>query len=201
MVNLLPARTLDTNSSHDKTGDIEFSRLDATTWRLRTAQTLPVGRDALFPFFAAAENLGRITPPELSFQILTPTPVAMRAGALIDYRIQLWRVPMRWRTAIAEWAPPVEFVDVQLIGPYSEWVHRHRFTAISADRTLVEDDVRFRLPLGRVGLVAAPLVRSQLRRIFAYRQQAIAQLTSGRRSGNDDSFPVGRDGYGARPGR
>lgn len=167
---------LDTTQTRERAEQVEFRREDGLTWALSSRQRVPLPRQAVFAFFSDAANLGRITPPEVGFRILTPVPIAMRAGALIDYEIRLWRIPLRWRTEISAWNPPVEFTDVQLRGPYAEWVHRHRFIELSNGSTLVVDDVRFRLPLGWLGATAGALVRRQLRRIFEYRRGVISQL-------------------------
>lgn len=142
--------------------------LERSTW-------LPRPLEAVFPFFADAGNLERITPPELRFRIRTPLPIAMGAGARIDYRLSLFGVPFRWRTEIAAWEPPYRFVDVQLQGPYREWVHTHTFTE-ERGGTRMDDHVSYALPLGRPGLLALPLVRRQLDRIFAYREATIREL-------------------------
>jgi ligand-binding SRPBCC domain-containing protein len=156
--------------------DVVIERLTATSWVLRATQTLPHSRDSVFPFFGDATNLERITPAEMGFEILTPSPIEMRAGRLIDYHIRLHGLRLRWRTLISEWKPPFEFVDIQVRGPYAEWVHHHRFTPTADGNTRVDDEVRFRLPLGLVGTIAAPLVKRQLRRIFTYRFEAIARV-------------------------
>lgn len=139
---------------------------------LQTRFVLPLPLAAVFPFFGAAENLERITPPELRFKILTPMPVEMKQGTLLDYRMSLFWVPFKWHTQIAEWDPPNRFVDVQLRGPYALWVHTHTFAETEAG-TLIDDHVRYRLPLSPLGEIAFPLVRRQLDRIFSYRREAV----------------------------
>lgn len=146
---------------------------------LHTSFTVPLARPRVFAFFSRAENLGRITPPELDFAILSPLPIVMRVGALIDYRIRLFGVPMRWRTRIARWVTDEEFVDEQLAGPYRTWVHTHRFADAPDGGTLIEDHVRYELPLAPLGNLALPLIRLQLGRIFRYRERAVRTLLVG----------------------
>lgn len=131
---------------------------------------------AVFSFFADPSNLERLTPPFLGFRILTPTPITMERGALIDYRISLRGIPLRWRTLIEQYEPGRSFVDSQVRGPYQLWRHTHQFEE-TPEGTLVRDHVEYALPLGPLGRLAhALLVRRDLGRIFAYRREAIAKL-------------------------
>lgn len=137
--------------------------------------TLPLPLAEVFAFFADAGNLERITPPELNFHILTPLPIEVRQGTLIDYRLRLFGIPFNWQTEIVCWEPPNRFIDQQLHGPYRKWIHSHRFSEIDG-LTTIEDEVRYQLPLWPMGELAFPLVRTQLQRIFSYRQKAIRSI-------------------------
>jgi ligand-binding SRPBCC domain-containing protein len=127
----------------------------------------------IFPFFADAKNLGALTPPWLHFEILTAGHIEMGVGTLIDYRISLHGIPLRWRTRITAWEPPFRFVDEQIKGPYRRWIHEHRFAASDAG-TLCYDQVRYAVLGGSV--VQRLLVEPDVKRIFAFRAAKLTEL-------------------------
>ena len=137
-------------------------------------QWVPQPLAKVFPFFADADNLQALTPPWLNFRILTPA-VELRPGALIEYKLHLHGVPLRWRTLIGVWEPPHRFVDEQLSGPYRLWHHEHTFTERDGG-TVLTDNVRYLAPGGPLApLVHRVFVRPELERIFDYRQKIIAE--------------------------
>ena len=139
-------------------------------------QFVPRPVEEVFAFFADAGNLEALTPPWLKFRMLTPLPIEMRAGAIIDYRLTVRGLPIAWKTEIVEWEPNRAFVDIQRNGPYRTWIHTHRFEADNGG-TAVSDDVDYELPLGPLGRIAhSVVVRSDLERIFAYRRARIAEI-------------------------
>jgi ligand-binding SRPBCC domain-containing protein len=143
---------------------------------LETWQWVPRGLEETFAFFSDASNLETITPAFMGFEIRTPRPIEMRAGTLIEYRIRLLGVPMPWLTRIEQWEPGRMFVDRQLRGPYSRWVHTHRFTATDGG-TRVEDHVEYAVPFAPLSEpVRALFVRPTVERIFRHRHEAIARI-------------------------
>jgi ligand-binding SRPBCC domain-containing protein len=143
---------------------------------LRREQRLPGTPDEVFPFFADAHNLEAITPSWLAFHVVTPAPIEMRPGALIEYRLRLHGLRIAWLTRIEEWVPGVRFVDAQLSGPYALWHHTHEFAPDGDGGTLMRDVVRYALPLGPLGELAhALVVRQDLARIFDFREAEVAR--------------------------
>ncbi len=145
---------------------------DGGAFTLTAEQWLPRPVDEVFRFFADAGNLDALTPRWLRFEIVTPRPIEMKVGALIDYRLRLRGWPIRWQSEISDWSPPHRFVDEQRRGPYRLWHHTHTFAARDGG-TLVRDVVRYDVPGGAVA--NALLVRRDLRKIFTYRQRRLAE--------------------------
>lgn len=140
-------------------------------YRLVSQQTLTMDVGDVFPFFADARNLEALTPSRLRFQILSPQPIRMRPGTLIDYRLRVHGLPLHWQSEITAWDPPHRFVDEQRRGPYRFWRHEHRFLGREGT-TLVEDIVEYAVPGGRI--VHGLLVERDLRHIFGFRRKALA---------------------------
>jgi hypothetical protein len=144
--------------------------------RLERTQRVPLGLEEAFAFYGSAENLERITPPWLRFEIRDPRPGQLSAAARLHYSLVLHGFPVRWTTEIRTWDPPHGFVDVQLSGPYRLWEHTHTFEPIEGG-TLIRDRVDYALPYGVLGAIAhTAFVRRDLRRIFDYRSDAIAAI-------------------------
>jgi ligand-binding SRPBCC domain-containing protein len=156
-----------------------------TTWEVSARLRVARPRAEVFAFFADAGNLEALTPPWLSFRIQTPRPIEMHPGALIDYRLSVRGLPVRWRTEITTWEPPVRFVDKQLRGPYRLWVHEHTFEETADGGTLVGDRVRYRVPFGR--LANWLVVERDVRTIFRYRTETLLRMFGGK---PEDAEPV-----------
>jgi ligand-binding SRPBCC domain-containing protein len=132
--------------------------------------------EEVFPFFERPENLETLTPPNLDFFILTPSPIRMKTGALIDYTIRLMGINMRWSTLITDYEPPFRFVDEQLKGPYSYWHHTHTFRETD-DGTWIMDEVRYVVPFGLLGkILHGVFIRRMLEKIFAHRAEVIRSI-------------------------
>lgn len=159
------------------TSPVSFSDLPSGSFRLATEQILPAAIEPVFDFFADAGQLERITPPWVNFRVTTPMPIEIQKGTLIDYRLRLRFVPIRWRTLISDWTPTSQFVDEQLKGPYRLWRHLHEFEECE-EGTLVRDSVEYRVPGGK--LIERLFVRRDLRRIFEYRYSQLAEIFTAR---------------------
>ena len=148
-------------------------------YRLRAEMIVDLPREQVFNFYSDAMQLERITPPWLNFSVLTPLPIEMREGLLLDYRLKLHQIPIRWQTEICVWEPSVRFVDQQVKGPYKRWYHEHTFEDIEdiediEGKTLVRDNVHY-IPRGGK-LIHRFMVQPDLEKIFRFRQDRLSEI-------------------------
>jgi ligand-binding SRPBCC domain-containing protein len=142
-------------------------------YRLKAVQWFDLPLEQVFSFFSDAMELERITPGFLQFKVLTPPPINIQEGTLLDYRLKLHGIPIKWRTEICVWEPPFRFVDQQLRGPYRRWYHEHQFEEIDG-KTRVLDDVHY-IPRGG-SLIHNFLVKPDLEKIFGFRQDRLREI-------------------------
>ena len=142
---------------------------------LRKEILVPADMQKVFQFFSNAQNLELITPKELNFNILSPLPIEIKEGAMINYRIRLFGIEFNWKTLISVWQPECCFVDEQLKGPYAKWIHTHSFEK-KENGIMIRDEVFYRLPFFPFGDLMFPFVRLQLDRIFDYRALRIKEI-------------------------
>ena len=146
------------------------------TFQLNKTQVINDSIDNVFDFFSKPENLKIITPEKLSFNILTPAPIDMNKGTVIDYTIRLFGIPVHWRTLITKYNPPYEFVDEQIKGPYNFWHHTHKFKKVDGG-VEISDRVIYSIPMGIIGSVLHFIwIKRDLEKIFLHRKEVIENI-------------------------
>ena len=144
---------------------------------LKQTQTLPVDREILWKFISVPQNLNKITPPEMAFEIIGEPPEKTFAGLLLEYRV---KVPLlgwsSWLTEIKYVEEGFSFMDEQRVGPYKLWLHTHKLEDTD-EGTRMTDDIRYLVPFGPIGLLANALyVGRTLRQIFYYRRVKMEEI-------------------------
>ena len=148
-----------------------------TIHKLERSQIVPISIGEAFEFFSTPRNLERLTPDIVHFQFLKAPPAKVSPGTILEYRLRIYGVPVKWRTRIESVESPFRFIDVQEKGPYARWRHTHSFREVDSGHTEIRDQVEFAMPLGPLGEVAYRiLVARSLRQIFDYREAALLQL-------------------------
>lgn len=144
---------------------------------LSYSQKLPLSQAECWDFFSAPNNLRKLTPASLDFQILNEVEERMYPGQIISYIIRpLWNIPVHWVTEITHVKEPHYFIDEQRLGPFPLWHHEHRFVPIPGG-TEMQDKVYYKLPLGPIGkALHAVKIKKDLEAIFTYRRSVLVEM-------------------------
>jgi len=129
-------------------------------------------------FFSSPANLGKITPPELDFRVISEEPARIYPGLMIRYRVRpLLGIPVTWLTEITHVRENEYFSDEQRVGPYAIWHHEHFFQKLDDSHVEIRDLVHYALPFWLVGdLVHALVVKRQIENIFEFREKSVREL-------------------------
>lgn len=144
-------------------------------YQLKTTQKLPANINKVWEFISEPENLKKITPVHMGFNIISKTGEGkMYPGMIITYKVSpILGIKMNWMTEITHVRDFEFFVDEQRIGPYSLWHHQHKIEPI-AGGVIMTDIVTYQPPFGILGAIANSLfIRMQIKQIFDFRTIAL----------------------------
>lgn len=146
-------------------------------YQLKRTQFVKTDLATCWDFFSSPNNLNKITPKEMGFDVLTEGVENMYEGLMIEYKVRpLLNIPLRWITEITHVKYQQYFVDEQRKGPYKIWHHEHHFKEVQGGVEMT-DIVSYELPFGILGKMAHPLVvKKKLDQIFAYRFKIVDEL-------------------------
>jgi len=148
------------------------------TYKLERTQIIAATLEKTWDFFSSPENLDKLTPANMRFDILTKRPLPrMYEGQILEYKVRpVLGIPLYWRTKITEVRPMKFFIDNQTNGPYNLWRHKHTFEE-HRDGVKMKDHVTYSLPMGILGsLVHKFYVQKRLEEIFDYRYKVVDQI-------------------------
>jgi ligand-binding SRPBCC domain-containing protein len=146
-------------------------------YQLKRTQFVKTDLATCWDFFSSPNNLNKITPKEMGFDVLTEGVENMYEGLMIEYKVRpLLNIPLRWITEITHVKHQQYFVDEQRKGPYKIWHHEHHFKEVQGGVEMT-DIVSYELPFGILGKMAHPLlVKKKLDQIFADRFKIVDEL-------------------------
>jgi uncharacterized protein (TIGR01777 family) len=135
---------------------------------------MPAPAKQLFDWHARPGAFERLVPPFDPVEVLERRG-GLQPGARTVVRYRLGPLRGRWTAVHTALELGRSFTDRQEEGPFAQWEHAHRMVPDGDRRSILEDDVRFRLPLGAAGrAVGTAAVMARLESLFAYRHAVTA---------------------------
>lgn len=146
-------------------------------YKIETVQLVNASLDECWAFFSSPQNLQKITPNDMGFEITDFDNKSVYPGQVIQYKVSpLFGIKLSWMTVITAVKDKAYFIDEQRFGPYTLWHHKHFFEA-TATGTKMTDVVHYALPLGFLGRIMNTLVvKNKLKEIFDYRYVKVDEM-------------------------
>lgn len=127
---------------------------------------LPASVDEVWRFHDSAQALSALVPSGVSIEFLTES-LKVENGAIHDFRLRRFGLPLRWTAQICDVEPPYRFTDVAIRCPFPVWRHCHEFLP-QGEECLLRDTVEYRPMLFLPGWLTDGLIR----RMFVQRHAA-----------------------------
>ena len=146
-------------------------------YRFKKSQLLPITINEAWDFLSDPNNLKKITPDYMGFNILEKEDTKMYAGQIIQYKVTpMLGISTKWVTEITHVKDKEYFVDEQRFGPYALWHHKHFIKKIDGGVEM-EDVIDYKIPFGIIGQIVHPIiVKNKLKQIFKYRENKLKEL-------------------------
>jgi hypothetical protein len=135
--------------------------------------TLPASVEEVFAWHERPGAFERLTPPWERVTVIERSG-GIREGARTALKVRVGPARFRWLARHRDYEEGRKFVDEQVEGPFSHWVHEHRFEPEGPGATRYTDRIEFSPPFGAVGAAAARwLARPRAQRLLAYRHATL----------------------------
>jgi ligand-binding SRPBCC domain-containing protein len=146
-------------------------------YEFRRKQIIKTDLDTAWNFMRSPSNLNKITPPDMTFNILSDLPDVMFEGQIIRYKIKIPFIgEQNWVSELKHIKDKHSFVDDQRIGPYTLWYHYHEINECPGGVEFI-DHITYSIPMGIFGQIAHWVyVRKQLKKIFDFREKTTPKL-------------------------
>lgn len=147
-------------------------------YQFKREQLVNSSINEVWDFISSPDNLKKITPDSMGFDILTPDlPSKIYEGMIISYIVRpMLGIKTNWVTEITHVVDKSYFVDEQRVGPYTIWHHQHIITPVE-NGVLMKDIVSYKPPFGILGSIAnAIFIKKKLNSIFDYRTKVLEEL-------------------------
>ena len=148
--------------------------------QLKKIQDIPISINKAWEFFSEPENLAKINPSNMNFNILLRSDAGeMYPGMIITYKVSpLFNLKVNWVTEISQIKEHKYFIDNQIQGPYKIWHHEHHFKEIE-NGTEMRDVLFYEVKFGFIGQILHKLfIKKRIEEIFNYREVKIKELFS-----------------------
>lgn len=132
----------------------------------------------VFAFYTDVQNLMRMIAPQLHVKLVR-ADLPLRPGSRVEFEVGPRSMPftIAWVSEIAKYEQDAYFEDRMVSGPFSHWVHRHRFSAREDGLTAVHDEIEVSRPTGLLGrmLLSDGDLDARVRGLFDYRKKVLTE--------------------------